>query len=277
MEFKTIKLQKEEGITTITLDRADVLNAVSEEMANELADAIDQVSDDDTARVLVITAAGRAFCAGGDFKFDKIKGKQVLTPEDLDIWPKTTRQVRRGKIPPRAQRHIILGLQNLDKPTIAVINGVAAGFGFDLALACDIRIGSPKAAFVIGYTSAGVAPDSGGTWLMPRVMGIGKALEYIFTGDPCTAEEAYRIGLLNRLVPAEQLQEESVKIARKIAKGSPIAYRLSKLQVYKGLGMDLETALAFAMACVTIATSSEDHKEALRSFADKRLPEFKDR
>jgi enoyl-CoA hydratase/carnithine racemase len=277
VEFKTIKLHKEDGIATITLDRADVLNAVSEEMAKDLAAAIDHLSEDDQTRVVIITAAGRAFCAGGDFKFDKIKGKQVLAPEDLDIWPETTREVRRGKIPPRAQRHIILGLQNLDKPTIAVINGVAAGFGFDLALACDIRLGSPKASFVIGYTSAGVAPDSGGTWLMPRVMGIGKTLEYIYTGDPCTAEEAYRIGLLNRLIPAEQLQEESMKIARKIAKGSPIAYRLSKLQVYKGLGMDLETALAFAMACVTIATGSEDHKEALRSFADRRLPEFKDR
>jgi enoyl-CoA hydratase/carnithine racemase len=277
VEFKTIKLHKEDGIATITLDRADVLNAVSEEMAKDLAAAVDHLSEDDQTRVVIITAAGRAFCAGGDFKFDKIKGKQVLAPEDLDIWPETTREVRRGKIPPRAQRHIILGLQNLDKPTIAVINGVAAGFGFDLALACDIRLGSPKASFVIGYTSAGVAPDSGGTWLMPRVMGIGKTLEYIYTGDPCTAEEAYRIGLLNRLIPAEQLQEESMKIARKIAKGSPIAYRLSKLQVYKGLGMDLETALAFAMACVTIATGSEDHKEALRSFADRRLPEFKDR
>jgi len=269
VEFKTIKLHKEDGIATITLDRADVLNAVSEEMAKDLAAAVDHLSEDDQTRVVIITAAGRAFCAGGDFKFDKIKGKQVLAPEDLDIWPETTREVRRGKIPPRAQRHIILGLQNLDKPTIAVINGVAAGFGFDLALACDIRLGSPKASFVIGYTSAGVAPDSGGTWLMPRVMGIGKTLEYIYTGEPCTAEEAYRIGLLNRLIPAEQLQEESMKIARKIAKGSPIAYRLSKLQVYKGLGMDLETA--------TIATGSEDHKEALRSFADRRLPEFKDR
>jgi len=277
MEFKTIMLTKEAGITTITLNRPDVLNAASEEMAMDLAQAIDYVGEDDETRVLIITAAGRAFCAGGDFKFEKLKGKQVLTDEDMDIWPKTTREVRRGKIPPKAQRHIILGLQNLDKPTIAVINGVAAGFGFDLALACDIRIGCPKSAFVIGYTSAGVAPDSGGTWLMPRVMGLSKTLEFIFTGDPCTADEAYRIGLLNRLVPLEQLQEESLKIARKIAKGSPIAYRLSKLQVYKGLGMDLETALAFAMACVTIATRSEDHKEALKSFAEKRAPEFKDR
>jgi len=277
MELQSITLTKEERIATITLNRPEVLNAANEQMGLDLVEAIDNVADDDEVRVLIITGAGRAFCAGGDFKFDKIKGKEVITPEDIDIWPKTTREVKRGKIPPKVQKHVILGLQNLDKPTIAVVNGVAAGFGFDLALACDIRLGCPKTAFVIGYTSAGVAPDSGGTWLMPRVMGISKALEYIYTGEPCTADEAYRIGLLNRLIPIEQLQEESMKLARKVAQGSPIAFRLSKLQVYKGLAMDLETALAFAMACVTIATSSEDHKEAIKSFAEKRQAQFKDR
>lgn len=277
MELQTITLKKEERIATLTLNRPEVLNAASEQMGLDLVEAIDSVAADDEIRVLTITGAGRAFCAGGDFKFDKIKGKEVITAEDIEIWPKTTREVKRGKIPPKIQKHVILGLQNLDKPTIAVVNGVAAGFGFDLALACDIRLGCPKTAFVIGYTSAGVAPDSGGTWLMPRIMGISKALEYIYTGDPCTADEAHRIGLLNRLIPVEQLQEESMKIAHKIAQGSPIAYRLSKLQVYKGLGMDLETALAFAMACVTIATSSEDHKEAIKSFAEKRQAQFKDK
>lgn len=277
MELQTVILKKEERIATITLNRPEVLNAASEQLGLDLVDAIDNVAADDDVRVLIVTGAGRAFCAGGDFNFDKIKGKEVLTAEDLAIWPKTTREVRRGKIPPRIQKHVILGLQNLDKPTIAVVNGVAAGFGFDLALACDIRLGCPKTAFVIGYTSAGVAPDSGGTWLMPRVMGISKALEYIYTGDPCTADEAYRIGLLNRLISVEQLQEEATKLARKVAQGSPIAFRLSKLQVYKGLGMDLETALAFAMACVTIATGSDDHKEAIKSFADKRQARFEDK
>jgi len=277
MELQTVILKKEERIATITLNRPEVLNAASEQLGLDLVDAIDNVAADDDVRVLMVTGAGRAFCAGGDFNFDKIKGKEVLTAEDLAIWPKTTREVRRGKIPPRIQKHVILGLQNLDKPTIAVVNGVAAGFGFDLALACDIRLGCPKTAFVIGYTSAGVAPDSGGTWLMPRVMGISKALEYIYTGDPCTADEAYRIGLLNRLISVEQLQEEATKLARKVAQGSPIAFRLSKLQVYKGLGMDLETALAFAMACVTIATGSDDHKEAIKSFADKRQARFEDK
>jgi enoyl-CoA hydratase/carnithine racemase len=277
VEFKAITLKKEERIATITLNRPEILNGVSEQMGLELAEAVDSLADDEETRVVIVTGAGRAFCAGGDFDFSKLKGKEVLTQEDIAIWPKTTREVRRGIIPPKIQKKVMLGLQNLPMPTIAVVNGVAAGFGFDLALACDIRIGCPKTAFVIGYTGAGVAPDSGGTWFMPRIMGISKALEYIYTGEPCVADEAHRIGLLNRIIPVEQLQEESLKLARKIANGAPIAFRLSKFQVYKGLAMDLETALAVAMACVTIATDSSDHREALKSFADKRAAKFQDK
>jgi len=276
MAFETIILEKKDGIATLTLNRPDSLNAVSEQMANDLVAAMADVSDDDEVRVLVIRGAGRVFCAGGDFNYDKVRTGEVAV-EDLKVWPEIEKQAKRGKIPPKPQRNVILGLQNLDKPTVAVIQGFAAGLGLDIALACDMRIGSPKAKFTIGYTTAGVAPDSGGTWLMPRIIGVPKTLELIFTGDTCNAEEAYRIGLLNRLVPVEQLEEETLKLAQKIASGSPIAFRLSKLMVYKGLGMDLDTALAFAMACVTIATGSEDYKEAIKSFAEKKMPVFKDR
>jgi len=276
MKFQTITLEKKDQIATLTLNRPEAMNAVNEQMANDLTAAMADLSDDEESRVLVIKGAGRAFCVGGDFDYSKVRTGEVAL-EDLKVWPEVERQVKRGKLPPKPQRQIILGLQNLDKPTVAVIDGFAAGLGFDMALACDMRIGSPKARFTVGYTTAGIPPDSGGAWLMPRVMGLGKALEYIFTGDTCTADEAYRIGILNRLVPSEQLEEETQKLARKIANGSPIAFRLSKLMVYKGLDMDLDTALAFAMACVTIATSSQDHKEAIKAFADKKLPQFKDR
>jgi len=276
MEFQTIILEKKEGIATLTLNRPEALNAVSEQLANELVEAVGDVAEDDDVRVLVIKGAGRAFCAGGDFDYSKVRSGEVAI-EDLKVWPEIEKQVKRGKIPPKPQKKVILGLQELDKPTIAVIQGFAAGLGLDLALACDMRIGSPKARFTIGFTTAGIAPDSGGTWLMPRVIGLPKTLELIFTGDICDAEEAYRIGLLNRLVPEEQLEEETAKLAQKIAAGSPIAFRLSKLMVYKGLGMDLDTALSFAMACVTICTASEDFKEAIKSFAEKKFPVFKDR
>jgi enoyl-CoA hydratase/carnithine racemase len=276
MAFETITLETKDGIATLTLNRPDSLNAVNEQMANELVEAMADVADDDDVRVLLLKGAGRAFCAGGDFNYDKVRSGEVAI-EDLKVWPEVEKQVKRGKIPPKPQRNVILGMQNLDKPTIAVLQGFAAGLGMDLALACDMRIGSPKARFTIGYTTAGVAPDSGGTWMMPRVIGVPKTLEFIFTGDACSAEEAYRIGLLNRLIPAEELEEETAKLAQKIAAGSPIAFRLSKLMVYKGLNMDLDTALAFAMACVGIATGSEDYKEAIKSFAEKKMPVFKDR
>jgi len=276
MEFGTITLEKKDGIATLTLNRPDVMNAVNEQMANELVQAVDNVAEDDSVRVLLIKGAGRAFCGGGDFNYDKVRSGEVAI-EDLKVWPEVEKEVKRGKIPPKPQRKVILGLQNLDKPTVAVIQGFAAGLGMDIAMACDMRIGSPKAKFTIGYTTAGVVPDSGGAWLMPRIIGLAKTLEFIFTGDTCDADEAYRIGLLNRLVPAEQIDEEVAKLVAKIAAGSPIAFRLSKLMVYKGLEMDLDTSLAFAMACVTICTQSEDYKEAIKSFAEKKMPVFKDR
>lgn len=274
MDFKTIILKREGGIATITLNRPEVLNGVSEEMGFELAAAVDSLAEDTGTRVVLVTGAGRAFCAGGDVDFSKFKDKEHLTAEDIAFWPSTRAEVRRGVLPPQIQKRVMLGLQNLPIPTIAVVNGVAAGFGYDLALACDIRLGSPKSTFVIGYTGVGVAPDSGGTWFMPRIMGIAKALEFLYTGEPCLADEAYRIGLLNRIIPVDQLQEEAMKFAGKVLNGAPIAFRLSKFQVYKGLQMDLETALGVAMACVTIATDSADHVEALKAFANKRAPRF---
>jgi len=276
MDFKTIILDKKDGIATITLNRPEVRNAINETMAYELVAAVDDVADDDSVRVLVFKGEGRAFCAGGDFDYSRVRSGEVAI-EDLKVWPDTEEKVKRGKIPPKPQKRVILGLQELDKPTIAVINGFAAGMGLDIACACDIRVGSSKAKFTIGFTTAGIAPDSGGTWLMPRVVGVSKTLELIFTGDVWNAEEAYRVGLLNRILPDEQLDEEVLKLAQRVAAGSPIAFRLSKLQVYKGLNMDLDTAISFAMACVATCVNSEDHKEAVKSFAEQKMPVFKDR
>jgi len=276
MEFQAINFKREDHIATITLNRPQVLNALNQQMENELAEAIGLVSQDEDIRVLIIEGAGRAFCAGVDFRFGKVKEKEVEA-EKAAALPDAREDLRKGKLFSAVQKHAVNKLQNLDKPTIAVVNGAAVGFGFDLALACDIRIGSPEAKFSVAFTKMGLPPDSGGSWLMPRVMGLGRALEYIFTGDTINAEEAYRIGVLNRLVPIERLVEEAMKLARKIAEGPPIAQRLSKMQVYKGLETDLETAMAFAAACVSIAIASEDHKEGIRAFAEKRPPDFKGR
>ena len=276
MEFKTIIFKKEENIATIILNRPERLNAVNDQLVGEFAEAIARVADDDEIRVLIITGSGRAFSAGADFRFKEVKseGMAVEGAEDLRSMHES---MHKGKILNKIQSDIILALQRLDKPTVAMINGDAVGGGFDIALACDIRIGSTNARFMVGYTKMGVVPDGGGTWLMPRVMGLGKALELILTGDFCDAEEAYRIGILNKLVAPEDLQKTTMDLACRLAKGPPIANRLSKLLVYKGLEMDLETALEFLSSCVFIAVSSQDHKEAIQAFAEKRPPVFKDR
>jgi len=277
MAPKYIILTKEGHVATIMLNRPDLLNAVNEEMANELIEAMGDVSGDEEVRVLVIKGAGDGFCAGGDFDFDRLRRGEVSIEDTKRVWPEARRQVERGILPPKPQKHVILGLQNLDKPTLAVVNGFTAGFGFDLASACDLRIGSSNAKFTIGFTAVGVPPDSGGAWLLPRIVGLGRALQIILLGDTLDAEEAYRIGLLNWLVPAERLEEEAAKIAGRLATGAPIAHRLAKLMVYKGLETDLDTALAFTFATVYIAGDSEDYREGINALAERRLPDFKGR
>jgi enoyl-CoA hydratase/carnithine racemase len=195
-----------------------------------------------------------------------------MSAEERERKPRGAEEFRRGF---RNIQGVILGLQRLEKPTIAMINGAAVGGGFDLACACDLRVGSEKARFMVAFTRIGLFPGWGGTWLYPRIIGIPKAAEMLFTGDFLEAKDAERYGLLNRLVTAEELEGETMALARRIADGPPIAIRLSKLQLYKGLEMDLETAMKVAAACETITLTSEDHKEGVAAFREKRRPQYK--
>jgi enoyl-CoA hydratase/carnithine racemase len=269
MDWETILLKKENLIATITLNRPDRLNAVTPKMASELLAALDDVDKDDEARVLVLTGSGKGFCAGAD-----VGGMTGGSQEGMGT-ARNAEEMRRYHS--RVVGRICLGFQKLQKPTIAMVNGVAVGGGFDMALACDMRVGSRNARFRNAFVKIGLFPGWGGTWLYPRVMGLGKAFEYLFTGDFLEAEEAERIGVLNKLVPAENLEKETMALARKIALGPPIAIRLMKLQAYKGLQMDMETALEMAAACETITLTSEDHKEGVAAFREKREAQFKGR
>jgi enoyl-CoA hydratase/carnithine racemase len=266
VEFENILVKKEKGIAVITLNRPNRLNAVTPKMAHELLTAVDEVDKDDDARVLVLAGAGKGFCAGAD-----IGGMSDDAEQGMSV-PRSAEGIRRYDS--RVLGRITLGLHKMQKPTIAMVNGVAVGGGFDIALACDMRIGSKNARFMNAFVRIGLFPAWGGTWLYPRVMGLGKALEYLFTGDFLEAEEAERIGVLNRLVPAESLEKETMILASKIANGPPISIRLMKLLVYKGLGMDMETALEMAAACEGIAGTSEDHKEGVAAFREKRNAHF---
>ena len=269
MDYRTIILEKKDKVAVITLNRPERLNAINPQLSEELVSAVDEVEKDNEVKVLVITGAGRAFCSGGDV--GRMAG---ATEEDADAtsWSKEMQQkLSQGS----GTNRVVPRLQKMQKPTIAMVNGVAVGAGFDLALACDIRIGSEKARFVNGYIRIGLCPATGGTWLYPRVMGIGKALEYLLTGDFMDAKEAEKLGVLNHLVAADELEKETMALARRLANGPSIAIGLTKIQVYKGLGMDLDTALQMGAALELIPSASEDHKEGVAAIREKREAEFK--
>jgi enoyl-CoA hydratase/carnithine racemase len=267
MDFETIILKKEEHIATITLNRPERMNAVNDQMENELLKALDNVAGDDDIRVVVLAAGGRAFCSGADVGSLSRWGEETESGS-ID----TMRRYLRGGF-----QKIPLVLQKMEKPTIAMVNGAAVGAGCDFAFACDMRVGSENAMFRNGFVRIGLIPGAGGTWLYTRLMGLGRGLEFLFTGDFLGAEEAHRIGVLNKLVPAEDLENETMELARKIAKGPPIAIRLSKMQAYKALQSDMETALEMAAACQALCFSTEDNKEGVNAFMQKREAEFKGR
>ena len=270
-DYEHIILDKDpaEHIARLTINRPHRRNALHDAATDEMGQAVDDVAADDDIRVLVLTGAGQAFCAGADL--DTLKGGSnpgVLASEITD-------DIRRGF---RLAQRMILGLQKMEKPVIAMINGTAVGAGFDLACACDIRIASRKARFMVAYVRIGLFPGLGRTWLYPRTLGsMGKAAEMLFTGDFMEAEEAYRLGFLNRLVDEDELESTTMEMARKIAAGPPIAIRLSKLMLYKGLEFDLETALKMAAAAETITLTSYDHEEGIRAIRDSRKPIYEGR
>ena len=258
------------SIARLTLNRPDRLNAINDQMQVEIAEAVAQADADPDVRVLIITGAGRAFCAGGDM--NQLGGS---TNGNGSGWTSgNADQVRRSF---RLAQDMILGVQRCEKPVIAMVNGVATGAGLDLACACDIRIGTPRSRFMSAYVRIGLFPGFGGTWLYPRTMGsLGRAAEMLFTGDFLEAEEAYRLGFLNRLVDEEDLEATTLAMAERIAAGPPIAIRLSKMMLYKGLEFDLETAMKMAAAGETITLTSQDHVEGVAAFREKRAAEYRD-
>lgn len=268
MGYETIIGERRDGIGIITLNRPEKINAISPQMTAELGEAIAGFGDDDSIRVVVIKGSGRGFCSGAD-----VGGMPAKEQTEQPIESRRDAEAIRRNF--KGAQKVVLGLQRLEKPTIAQIHGPCVGAGWDIASTCDIRYGSEDCRFMVAFIRIGLFPGWGGTWLMPRIMGVARAAEYLFTGDFLGAEEAYRIGVLNKIFPMDRLAEETMVLARKIADGPPIALRLSKLQLYKGLEMDLETAMQMAAACETITLTSEDHKEGVAAFREKRKAEYR--
>lgn len=266
MDFHNILFEKKDHIARITLNRPEKMNALNQEMFDEIAVAIAALAEDEDSRVVVLTGAGRNFSAGADLR--KVGGEEVLREQHAET---IRRDVR------RISRRCIEGLQQLPQPTIAMVNGACVGAAFDLALACDMRTGSETARFMVAYSRVGIIPGQGGVWLLERIVGLPKAAELLFTGDFLNAQDAQRYGVLNRLVSAADLERETMDLARRIAAVPPLANRINKMHLYRMLQMDLAASLDFAAASQPILITSEDSQEAINAFLEKRQGVFKGR
>lgn len=258
----------QDHIATITLNRPDALNAFSVPMIEAWVAALEACRDREDIRVVVLTGAGRAFCSGGDVRAMR-EGKGFLAQGDEEIDTYTTGLARKNSLWKLIQR-VPLTLEQVDKPVLAAVNGDAIGAGCDMALMCDLRVASSAARFSEGYVKLGIVPGDGGAYFLPKLVGMAKALELLLTGDMIDAQEAERIGLVNRVVPQERLLEETYALARKIAAQPPIAVRMIKRATYQSQRTDLRTALDLVSSHMAIVTETEDHLEAVRALLEKR-------
>ncbi|MBI4279766.1 MAG: enoyl-CoA hydratase/isomerase family protein [Armatimonadetes bacterium] len=253
---RAVLSEKSDGVLTVTLNRPEVLNAVNEAVASGLQEALRQAERDPEVRCLVITGAGRGFCSGQDLK----------EPASLGLTPLALLRKRYNPI--------ISRIATMEKPVIAGVNGLAGGAGCRLALACDQRIASEQATFVQIYSRVGLIPDSGSTYFLPRLVGTARALEMMFLAEPVSAQEALRLGMVNRVVSAEHLVDATAELARRLAAGPTRTYGLIKRAVARAQSADLEGALEYEAYLQEAAGRTADHREGVQAFLEKRPPRY---
>ncbi len=256
---EALRVETQSGVRTITLDRPDVLNAMTETMGKELDEALREAERSTDVRCVVLTGAGRGFCSGQDLRE-----------------PAAAAGVFRELLRTRYNR-IIHRMHAMEKPVVAAVNGVAAGAGCNLALAADLRVASDRATFIEVFARIGLVPDSGGTWFLPRLVGIGRALEMMMLADPVDAATAERIGLVNRVVPHDELMPRTMEWAVRLAQGPTRAYGLIKRGVMRNLSADLRGALEYEACLQEIAGRTDDHREGIAAFREKRPPAYRGR
>lgn len=253
----TLRYEVADAVATITLDRPDALNALTVASKRELLAALRAAERDPAVRVVVLTGAGRAFCAGQDLRERLEPGAAPLETE-----------LRERYMP------IVRAMRELPKPIVAAVNGVAAGAGMSLALACDLRIAAEGASFVLGFGRIGLVPDSGATWLLPRLVGPAKAAELVLLGEALSADEAERLGLVMRVVPGDALREEVARVAERLAAAAPRALALSKRALQRALDATFDETLYYEAYLQGIAGRTSDHAEGVAAFVEKRPPRF---
>ena len=256
--YKTLIYEKKENIGLLTINRPEKLNAISNELISELKNLLDEIENNEELRVLIITGAGdKAFVAGADIK--------ELVDRDACL----------GRRVSQERQDIFSRIENLPVPVIAAVNGYALGGGLELALACSIRICSEKAQFGAPEVKLGIIPGDGGTQRLPRLVGLGRAMELILTGDFIDAQEAYRIGLVNKVLPQEELMDKAMDLAKKIASRPPLAVRFAKEAVNRSQEGAAASGFALESYLHALSCTTEDKKEGVSAFLEKRKGKFK--
>ena len=257
MEYTKIIIEKEENICTVRINHPEALIALNSTVLRELGAAFTEIAADDTIDVVILTGEGRAFVAGADIS----EMSQLNAAEGKAF----------GELGAKIFRQIEL----LNKVVIAAVNGFALGGGCELALACDLRVASTKAKFGQPEVGLGITPGFSGTQRLPRVVGLGKAKELIYTAEVITAEEAYRIGLVNKVVAPEELQATCVALAQRITSKAPLAVQYAKEAINRGVESDIDTGITLENNLFGLCFATEDQKEGMQAFLAKKAPAFK--
>lgn len=261
MAFSTILFDLVNGVATVTLNRPDVLNAVNSQMRAELRTVFEQISADDTARAVILTANGRGFCAGQDLR----ERLDTYTSGQAPVLGETLRQ---------EYNPLILAMRNLPKPIVGAINGIAAGAGCSLALACDLRIASREASFLQAFMRIGLVPDSGSSFFLPRLIGPARAAEMMFLAEPLSAEKAFQMGIVNRVMPSEELPSAARELASRLAQLPTKAIGQAKRQLSLAMSASLDEVLEEEASGQAMASQTSDHLEGVRAFLEKRPANF---
>lgn len=258
MTYQTLLYDVSDRIATVTLNRPDAMNATTDEMYQELQALLGTIATDDGVGCVILTGAGRGFCAGADLK----ARKDDATPLE--------RRARHRWI----LKDILEPLFRLEKPVIAAVNGAAAGAGFNIALACDFIVASEQASFIQAFARVGLVPDLGGLYLLGRVIGINKAKELCFTARKVLADEAKALGIVNHVVPHDQLLSEARAIGMKITAGSPTAIGMTKTLLNKASNSTIDQMLEYESYAQTVAYLTPEYEEGVQAFREKRAPDF---